>query len=278
MKRNRKFLFAISLWLTGTVAGAQVQEIAMPFLEADQSSVTSGLAGASVLRGYDCSDISASYGSWSESSTRYYDISGNIVAGHKLLIRANGLYGKGDWYEICNGLSVSSTRFAPSDIVVGASAMYRILPVFSVEAGVRYVSMKLSPESTVNAFAGDVLLRGYLSGFSVAAGVTNLGSKVCGFSLPSAVVLALAYDNGASSDHRFRPEVDAKYYFPGVFGLSAGVDYTFRDMLSLRAGYHYGGVVADYASVGLGFKFAGFHIDASYLVKTAFCIGLGYSF
>jgi len=273
-----RIIFAISLLLAGPVAGAQVQNVAMPFLELDQNPATSGMAGASVLKDCDRSDIFASYSSWQQSSTQFFNLTGNIAVGQKILIKVNGTYGKEESYRISSGLASTVATFTPSEMVFGASALFRLLPMLSVEAGLRYASMKLSSESTVNAFSGDILLKGYLSGFSATAGVTNVGSKAGGFNLPSAAVLAVAYDNGADADHRIRPEVDGKYYFSGVFGLSAGIDYTFRDLLSVRAGYHLGGVVADYASVGLGVNFGGLHIDASYLVKTAFCIGLGYRF
>lgn len=278
MKLHKITVFLAASLLTGVFAGAQVQGVALPWLEADRNSVTSGMAGASVLRSFESTDVLVSYSSWSKTSTQYFDAIANIVIGDRFLVRAGGTYGIAPAYDVVSGISSTVKTFSPSDMAFGASAMYRIAPAFSLEAGVKYASSKLSPDYTASAFGADVLARAYLSGFSVAAGVVNLGSKVKDYSIPSAAVLAVAYDNGADADHRIRPEVDAKYYFSGVFGLSAGVDYTIKRIVSIRAGYHFGGVVADHASVGLGVNISGFHIDASYLFNTAFCVGVGYSF
>lgn len=278
MKYNKLIAIVAFACLAVPDMRAQVQGVAMSFIETDRNPVTSAMAGASVLRSYEATDVLLSYCSWDKSSTQYFNALANVVAGEKLLVRANGTYGIGSPYEVTSGISSSSVSFSPSEMSFGASAMYRVIPALSVEAGVKYASTKLSPDASYNAFAADVLLRGYFSGFSAAAGVINIGSKAGGYSIPSAAVLAVAYDNGPGSKHRIRPEVDAKYYFAGVFGVSAGIDYTLKDMISVRAGYHFGGVVANHASVGLGFKIKGIHLDASYLFNNTFCAGLGYSF
>ena len=81
--------------------------------------------------------------------------------------------------------------------------------------------------------------------------------------------------------------VDADCYFSGAFSAAAGASYTYNGMVSVRAGYRYGGdsVIPSFASVGAGVKLFGVHLDAAYLIasgdsplKNTFCIGIGYSF
>lgn len=67
---------------------------------------------------------------------------------------------------------------------------------------------------------------------------------------------------------------------------AAGARYAFRDMVSVRTGYHFGtdkSPLPSYLSVGLGVKFFGVHLDFAYhlaneLLGGSFKIGLGYSF
>jgi len=277
MRLKKTIVSLASLFATGVISFAQVQSVAMPFLEIDQNPVTSGMAGASALRTYESTDILISYQDWALSSSKYFNAAGNIVIADKLIVRVTGTYGMNDSYELATDLNSTPTKYTPSDMFFGAAAAYRFLPTMSVEAGVKYAISKLAPDYEANAFAADVFVKGHFSGFSAAAGVINIG-KSGNYGIPTAAVVAIAYDNGSDKNHRVRPEVDAKYYFAGVFGLSAGIDYTIMNIVSIRAGYHYGGIIANHASVGLGLKIRGIHIDASYLFKTSLCIGLGYSF
>ena len=79
-------------------------------------------------------------------------------------------------------------------------------------------------------------------------------------------------------------EVD--YLFSGALMAGLGVEYTIVDIVSLRGGFHYGDAakaIPMYASLGLGVKFAGVHLDFSYLLASqtlgnSLLFGLGYSF
>ena len=67
---------------------------------------------------------------------------------------------------------------------------------------------------------------------------------------------------------------------------AAGVQYSFRDMVFARAGYHYGAdkaVLPSFASAGLGVKFFGVELNVAYLFASdalggTMTFGLGYSF
>ena len=76
------------------------------------------------------------------------------------------------------------------------------------------------------------------------------------------------------------------YLFSGALMAGLGLEYCIVDIVSVRAGYHYGDAakaLPSFASVGLGVKFAGVHLDAAFLLASktlgnTLMIGLGYSF
>ena len=65
-----------------------------------------------------------------------------------------------------------------------------------------------------------------------------------------------------------------------------GAQYGWNDMVFARAGFHLGtgkAPLPTYASVGLGVKFVGVHLDVSYLLASkvlgnTLCVGIGYAF
>ena len=101
---------------------------------------------------------------------------------------------------------------------------------------------------------------------------------------PLRVVETAAIVVGAVSGLTVGAEVD--YLFTGGLMAGLGVEYTIVDIVSLRGGFHYGDpakAVPMYASVGLGVKFAGVHLDAAFLTASqtlgnTLMIGLGYAF
>ena len=79
--------------------------------------------------------------------------------------------------------------------------------------------------------------------------------------------------------------LDADYYFSGGFAAALGAAYTFNDLVSVKAGYRYGGnsPVGSFASVGVGAKFMGIKLDVAYLIgsdafKNTLALTLGYAF
>lgn len=68
--------------------------------------------------------------------------------------------------------------------------------------------------------------------------------------------------------------------------LSAGAQYSFKNMLFARAGYHFGtkeAVLPSFATVGLGVRFFGVSLDFAYLtgndvIGNSMTFGLGYRF
>ena len=251
-------------------ASAQVESVIFPFTEAAHDVISASMAGAVLLDGD--SDIRASYQSWAPSASSFYSLNGSYTFNGKVTVKAGGSYGIAD----IEGLK-------PSEMFAGAALGYRFAESFGAEVGAKYVSSTLAPGYTLSGFCADALMKAWFGNARLGAGVTNLGPAVEGFNLPSALVLAAAYDRTVESNpdtHRIVVEADIKYYLYGEVGASAGLAYTYNNLVSVRAGFHAGGIVANHVSIGLGFKFKGVHIDGCYLagLSNSFCVGLGYAF
>ena len=139
-------------------------------------------------------------------------------------------------------------------------------------------------------FGADVQAQAVFGDFRAALGVANVGSSMKSasgekFSVPSSILAAGDW-RGEFGKNGIEAMVDLNYYFSGSFTAAAGVQYDFRDMVFVRAGYHYGAKDAflpSFATVGAGVKFFGVSVNAAYLLgndvlKNTLTVGLGYSF
>ena len=121
--------------------------------------------------------------------------------------------------------------------------------------------------------------------FSAALGVCNVGSALSyggeSYALPMFAKAGAAY-----SASGFTASAEVDYLFSGALMAGVGAEYCIVDIVSLRAGFHYGDAakaIPTYASVGLGVKFAGVHLDAAYLLASkalgnTLTVSLGYAF
>ena len=97
--------------------------------------------------------------------------------------------------------------------------------------------------------------------------------------------LGAGYDLSlGSSTLAFAAEADV--IFAGGVMAGLGCEYSFKDIVYARAGYHYGNsvnVIPSYASAGLGFKIFGAQLNFAYLFGSAVLsnsmnVSVGYSF
>ena len=239
-------------------------------------------------------DVAAGYGMWYPSSSTVNNVSAGAAwnAGGKFGIAAGFSYGICQEYEIMNTSGQAAGSFSPSEIQANIGLAWRFLPFISVGADVKYLGNTLAEGQSYSAVSSDIFLMSEFSSFMAAIGVSSLGSKVRSasgesFSLPASATLGLGYGDVFGQRHGVEVLVDADCYFSGAFSAAAGASYTYNDMVSVRAGYRYGGdsVIPSFASVGAGVKLFGVRLDAAYLIasgdsplKNTFCIGIGYSF
>lgn len=239
-------------------------------------------------------DVAAGYMNWQPSASPVQDINAGAswnIAG-KFGIALGLSYGLCEKYDIMDASGTAVGSFSPSQVQANLGMAWRFLPFLSLGANVKYLGNSLAEGKSYGAVASDIFFMTKVAGLRAAVGVSSLGSKVksasgAGFSLPASTTLGLGYGIGIGKKHAAEVLVDADYYFSGAFSASAGAAYTYNDLVSVRAGYRYGGksVIPSFVSVGAGVKFWGVHIDVAYIIaagtsplRNTFAVGLGYSF
>lgn len=173
--------------------------------------------------------------------------------------------------------------FKTSDMLVGLGASFNVNDMLSVGVTGRYASSSLAKDCSLSGFGADVLATSLLGPVKITAGVRNLGTKVNGAPMPASISAGAVYELEMAEDSQMTLACDMDYFFINSLSVSAGAAYTWKDMLSAKLGYHMGGVVADYLSLGLGGRFKGISVDAAYVLYSpsiggTMMFGLGYKF
>lgn len=310
----KRYILIAALVLAGTVASAQditadkLSGTSMTFSRIGRNPAALGMGNTSLLEtsftGYSAfGNIAAlpfssnmvdgqlSYQMWAPKSP---SSSTNINAGvgfnikDKIGISASFSSDKSGTSMLAPSRAVVDKTILPSSMMLGVGFSYRFIPQLSVGVNARYLSQQLSEHNPFTDFGVDVLLMSSFSGVKIAGGITSLGGKVKStdsksFSLPTAASLAAGYEKVFGEKHGIDVRAEAEYYLAGGFRAALGASYAFNDMVFVRAGYNFGGVCANFASVGLGVKFFGVNLNLAYLLGDSpaggtLCAGLGYSF
>lgn len=303
MKKIVSYIAGAMMLLIPVASGAQ----ALPFTAADFDAASLGTAGAN-LTGVssiahsafvnaaaipfadDKMDVAAGYTMWKPTSGNVINVAGAYNMNNKFGVAVGFIYGMNPAYDVTNASGTSKKTFSPSDMQVNAGLSYRFLPFLSVGANVGYATQSLAPEVSYGSVTADVFAMAEFSDLRVAAGVANLGGGIeaadgTKFSLPASAALGVGYGKVFAKKHGVDAMVDLDYFFQGGVSASLGAAYVFDDMVTVRAGYRYGGktVIPSYASVGAGVKFMGIKLDLSYLIASGpiantLAVSLGYSF
>lgn len=237
-------------------------------------------------------DFAAGYSMWTPSgvTSNILNVAGAYNIKQKIGITAGFSYGMNPAYDIYDPSGVKKGQFKPSDMQVKVGVGYRFLPSLSLGINLGYASSALAEGASYGSLDADVFLMARFDGFKVAAGVSDLGSGVKSaagtkFPLPTAGALGVGYEARFAEVHSIDAQVDAEYYFAGGFGASLGATYTYDNIVSVRAGYRYGGqsVLPSFISFGAGLHFNGAQIDVAYLlgnssIANTLAVSLGYCF
>ena len=198
----------------------------------------------------------------------------------------------GEAYEVLDYNGQVSGEFSPKDHVIALGAGIGLGESFSIGVNARYAMQKLSPEDSFKGVSGDVFVAYQINpDFRVTAGVSTLGTSITAsnrkkFSQPASAQVAVDWGTRFAKVHSLHVMADGAYYFSGNFGVAAGLQYSWNDMVFVRGGYRFASefcVIPSHLALGIGAKFAGVHIDLSYLTASkalgnTLNIGLGYSF
>jgi hypothetical protein len=305
MIKKAWILFIAALfWAEGAFAQGGT---ALPFSRIDRNPVTSALAGAgaayngsaaysafgnaAMLPFFDGTlDAALSYQRWAPDLSVSNNVS--VGAAYKIMPQLGLSLGytleNGAAYEIYEGPGDPSGFFYPKNHVIALGVGVGITDMISVGMNLRYIrdaSAYGYIHSGVNAdiFAGVQLNEA----LRITAGLSTLGTLVAGsWSQPASAKAAVDWAPVLSGDHALDIMADADLYFSGSFSAAAGLQYAFRQMLYVRAGYRFASetcVIPGHLALGLGIQFSGLRLDFSWLTASlplgnTVNVGLGYSF
>lgn len=284
----KKHIITLTLFL----AVVSMQGQSLSFLNITSDAGMSAIGGASVAMKSDYAAIynnpaamslstrtlavGASYGMWQPkvNNNTIMSFSGYYKIGERLGIGLGGRYFTFPEYNITDNTGYVKGTYSPKDYSVDLGVSYSIVSNLSVGATIRYISSDLGGTKAPNAIVADVAIMYKIKELNIALAATNLGTKInygsADYSLPSMIKGGVSYCRDLSQKHNVTLSVEGDYLlYSSAFMAGLGVKYSYNDMISIGAGYHYGAddkAVPSCASVGMGFKLYGIAVNGSYLL------------
>lgn len=206
-------------------------------------------------------------------------------AANARLMSAQGFYRIGERFSVAfeyKGCSYSEysvvsddgrikDAFTPKELTAGVGVAYRMADNFSAGLNIRMISSVMASDAKGSAFGADIAVKYYNNSLHAGLSVCNLGTKIkygdVSYSLPMSAKLGVAY-----FVNNLMLSTEADYYLKKGLSAGLGAEYTFGNIVSLRAGYHFGkatGVLASYASAGIGIVAYGVKLDLAYITGSA---------
>jgi len=272
---------------------------AMPFMRVCRNPVAAGMAGsglastssvgwasfmnpAAIVFAPEVLNVGASFISW---QPKYNPTKGLSLSGSYRLKDFGFTLG----FSYVNGRKIGD--FTPDEVQFNGGFSYKFTKNISGGGNIRYASHSIYTGQSMSAICGDIYIFAHFGEFNITAGVASVGDKVKtaassdSYYLPYSAVLAGNWSKTIAKKHSLEANLDLDYYFSEAISAAAGMQYGYKDMVFVRCGYRYGGnsIIPSYASLGLGGKFNGLSINASYVfgsqtLNNSLLIGLGYSF
>lgn len=200
-------------------------------------------------------------------------------------------YMPGKEYEVFNLTGASEGKYTPKDLQLNAGFGYALTEALSLGANVRYLSSSLTADDSYTSLAGDIAAVYNLGSATVAAGLSNIGTAIedaAGnkYSIPTSVSLGSTWHAAFEGVHAVKASLDADYFFSGELTAALGAQYSYDNLVFVRAGYHVASehaVLPSFLTLGLGVSYAGFSLDAAYITANealgnTLTLGLKYQF
>jgi hypothetical protein len=280
----RKISILLILILSAQAAFAQ----AVPTLLVPADSRSLAMGGVALPKDASKVDVQAFYGMWAPKSAGISAFGGDVFfrVGGRVALSVEGRYFSDKPYDIISEKGQVTGSFTPSDLFLGAGVSVAFTDAFGATLKGRYVSSAIAENGKGGAFCADLSVdyKGKIA--YASAGVRNLGSQISYGGASYALPAMAAISGGVRPVAGLTVGAEVDYLFSGALMAALGVEYTIVDIVSLRGGFHYGDAakaIPMYASLGLGVKFAGVHLDFTYLLASetlgnSLMFGLGYSF
>lgn len=292
-KKLLTLLFLFSLTLSASAAGEGT--VALSFLRINQDPASAAMGDVS-LRNNPASDVwqtghgeaGLSWQKWTPDASSFISAGGFGRFAGRFAARAFFSKQSETPYDLYDENAQESGSFTPGAFKAGAGLSVRITDQWSAGIQGCYASRSLAPGSQIGAFAADAAVMGVFGAFSLAGGAKALGGSVQSasgerFSLPASVFLSSGYLASFGDKHALLAALEAEYFFYGAPAVQAGLEYSWNQLIQVRGGYHYGGLIPSHASAGLGLNLRGFKLHFTYLVGSggiggSMLIGAGYRF
>ena len=295
----KKICTVFSLLMFALGASAQ----AVPALLIGSDPVVFAAGGASVARPADAFavdnnaaamslsagsfDVAATYGTWAPKSAA------NLLAGLGAFYKFNDKFALGlsgrvlrdQPYDIASVGGHVTGSFTPMDIVAGLGLSYTVAEGLSLGVTARLTASSIAADMKGTAFGADITAMYAKDAFNVALAACNLGSSIS-YGGESYAQPMLVRAGGAYTVAGLTASAEVDYLFSGALMAGLGLEYGIADIVFLRGGFHYGDAakaLPTYASLGLGAKYAGLHLDVAFLTASktlgnTLMFGLGYAF
>ena len=291
----------LTIWMTvvSVVAAWAQASPALPFITIDRNpaSLAMGATQANkalynpAVTALTGSDVAFSFQSWAPGGAKSTNL--NLLGGFKFGkfgLNVLGAYQAGEAYETMDASGNTGSKFTPSDLLIGLGFGFAFTDNLSAGINLKMASSTLAAkDATYTSFAGDIFVTYATKELKATAGIASLGLPIKSgdksYGLPASAKAGADY-KFAFGTSAVNLAADFDFFFTGGIGLGIGAQYGWNDMVFVRAGYHLGtgnAPIPSFASIGLGGKFFGVHVDLSFLTASpvlgnTIAIGLGYSF
>lgn len=299
----------ISTFATAFLSAAQETSSIFNYSRCDRNPVTAAMAGASLtntevlswsalsnpsaaLFSSQAGEISGSWQSWAPNSaaTSAYSFSAGYNGG-RFLFSIAGTYSSDKPYDVIASDGLAKGTFTPNGLYAGLGLAFKIVEKLSLGVNVKYLSSTLSENTSYQGFGAGLMLTYHQDCLTAAAGIQDIGPQVKGrgdsaYSLPTSAAASVSYSMPLEQAHALHLEVDGHYYLSGGFSAALAAQYSFKNLLFARAGYHLASgaaPIAPHASVGLGLRLKALELDFAYLtanqyIGSSMVAGLSISF
>ena len=273
-------------------AATQISAQSVPFLNITSDPHAAAMAGNTLTIGENAFTASNNASAMAFSSTKYRiagsyntwqpDFMNNSITGFSGYANlgekwAIGIAGKMfgyQSYEITDSYGNPKGEFTPKESAFEGAVAYRISENISAGVNLRSISSKLSKDGSASTIGADVSVTYKKGNTTLAAAVTNLGGSMdygskSTYDLPSMVKFGGAYMFNIAEEQKLSVNLEGDILMnDSAFMAGAAVEYSLKNTLNLRAGYHMGNeeAIPSYASLGFGLNFKAFNIDAAYLM------------
>lgn len=188
---------------------------------------------------------------------------------------------------VVNPSGAAISTYTPKNLQAGLAVSYEILDFLSAGINGRFYYSQFAEDAKYMGFGANAFVGFHMGMFTATAGVNNVGPKVKKqYVLPMSATIAGSVNATDLGPCAVLADVDLDCYFNGGVGVNAGAQFSVKDILAIRAGYHFGSAkapVPSYASAGISLGYKLFHVNATYMfgsktLANTFSVGLNFLF